>query len=50
MLTGKIPRDHEFPRHFHVCRFQREEACSRIRQQREYLFLLLQLSACTLAQ
>jgi len=35
---AEIPRDYEFPAIFRVCRFQREEACSRGRQKREYLF------------
>ena len=34
----KKPRDHEFPAIFHVSRFQREEACSRVHQPREYFF------------
>ena len=41
-FTAKIPRDHEFPAVFHVCRLlfavfnACKEACSRVRQQREY--------------
>ena len=40
----KLPRDHDFLAIFHVCRlpfavcrFQREDGCFRVRQQREYL-------------
>jgi len=36
--TAKIPRDHESPAIFHVCRFQHEKVCSRVRQQRNYFF------------
>ena len=32
----KLPSDHDFPAIFHVCRFQREENCFRVRQQRIY--------------
>ena len=51
----KIPRDLEFPAifQFAVCCSQREEACSRVRQQREHYFLsfrfdLPHLSACVM--